>query len=100
VCDCRYAAASVDVVQQDPRGAVLETVTITGLQATHPPHPRTHTHTHTSVAICVAMLDCLQRTLLGSVFRLIFLIPWSWQCYLGEQQNHDVPWWTSYNILW
>jgi len=61
VCDCRYAAASVDVVQQDPRGAVLETVTITGLQATHPPHPRTHTHTLRWPLVLQCLIACREH---------------------------------------
>lgn len=44
---------------------------------TSPPPPH-HTLLGKVVAACVAMLDCLQRTLLGGVFLLIFFLFLSW----------------------
>lgn len=59
-------------------------------------HIPPHALLRKAVAACVAMLDCLQRTLLGSVFLLIFFLFLSWYPSLkmtilsGEQQNHDM----------
>lgn len=110
MCGCRYAAASVDDVQQDPREAAfsqLKTVTITGLQATHPPPRHTRALLRKAVAACVAMLDCLQGTLLGGVFLLIFSLFLSWYPSLkmtilsgGTAKPRYAMVNLTYNILW
>lgn len=94
---------SMGDVHQDPWGAAFSqfrTVTITDLQAnlplTRPLPPTHHLLLRKAVVACAAMLDCLQRTVLGGVLLSSFSSctggpRWRWQYYQGEQQNHNMP---------
>lgn len=61
-----------------------------------PPSPTAHHMLlRKVVAACVAMLDCLQKRVLGGVFLVIcFSLPAPADLaehYQGEEQNHDMP---------
>ncbi len=98
VCDSRYARASVGDVHWTPEkepfysSKLLLSAIYRQASPRHVPSPHTP---RTSKESCVAILDCLQRTVLSFLLSSFFSCTggplWRWQYYQGEQQNHNMP---------